>query len=493
MQDYNMKNKAFTNSQEGFMLISVIVLMALTLLVAAGMVNSKVTEAKIRATSNSQLDNYSKVEETMSKTVTWLQDNQRNIVGAFLSSNFTNNFDLTVPSIGANESANFSVPTLVKIKGTSNSVMLSNNSLFGTSAFPNTTNITTGVAFNAVSAFATADLGQANTRIVLVWARNSAGNYQPVFRVDTVTEDSPDRGIHSFTYVYSSLVSSTGAAFYTTTGPITLNTGNNSCASNNWTYSAGSWSSGAPRANCVIASDSNVSTNANINGNVLSKAVVNVNSPSGGVSGSICQNSTSCHGLSLANFDSWATTCGASNQGNLTISANTTLTVAGNLASQKCWRDVTINSNRTLTLNTTTFPYHFRTLTLQNNSNSKIAFANVTSGQYITLNVESINGNSINGSQWSNANNSPSQIRLNITGSGSLTLNGTAIVRADLKAPLVAITLSGNFNFYGGIRAQSISATGNARLYADEALSGATSVTGLNFAQTKASQRYRLY
>lgn len=481
------------NSQDGFMLISVIVLMALTLLVAAGLVSTKTTEARIRSTTNESVQNYSIVEDTMSKTVAWLQDNSTNIVGAFTSANFNTNFDITAPSVGDNESANFSVPTLVKMKGTNNSVMLSNNNLFGTSAFPNTTNINNGNAFDPVSEFQSADLGEANTRVVLVWARNSSGNFQPVFRIDTITDNSPDRGVHSFTYVYSTLVSSTGAAFFTTTGGITLSTGNNSCSSHSWTYSASTWSSGAPRANCIMASDSAISTSANISGNALSKSTVSIVSPGGGVSGSVCQNNNGCHSLSLSNLDSWDTTCGASNQGDLTISSNTSLTVAGNTPAQKCWRDVTVNANRTLTLNTTTFPYHFRTLTLQNNSNSRIAFTNISSGQYVTLNVEGFGGNSFNGNQWFNVNNAPHQVRLYITGNSNLLLNGTAVIRAHITAPQVALTLNGNFNFYGGISAKSISAIGNARLYADEELTGAPSITGLNFAQTKASQRYRLF
>lgn len=489
-----MKKTTLRHSQDGFMLIGVIVLMALTLLVAAGLVSSKATEARIRSTTNKQTANYSTVENTMSKTVAWLQENQQNIVSAFLAANFSTNFDITAPSNGDNESENFSVPTLIKMKGTNNSVMLSNNELFGTTAFPSTTNISTGAAFDAAADFASADLGEANTRIVLVWARNSAGNYQPVFRVDTITDSSPDRGIHSFTYIYSTLVSSSGAAFYTTTGPITLSSGNNSCFSNSWTYSSGTWSSGAPRANCVMASDSSISTNANINGNALSKAAVSVNSPGGGVSGTICQNDSGCHSLSQANLDSWDTTCGASNQGDLTISANTTLSVASNAANHKCWRDVTVNANRTLTLDTTAFPYHFRTLTLQNNSNSKIAFANITSGEYLTLNVQDIQGGSINSSIWVNSNNAPNQVILNITGSSSLTINGNSpLFRANIIAPQAALALAGNLNFYGGIRAASISVSGNARLYADEALTGASSISGLNFAQTKASQRYRLF
>ena len=485
-------NQTVTKSQEGFMLISVIVLMALSLLMATGMVNTKATEAKIRVAGNEQTRNYQDVEDTMSKTVAWLQTNSNNIVGAFLSSNFTSNFDITAPSAGTNESSYFSVPTLVKMHGTTNSVMLSNNALFGTSAFPTTTNIVTGAAFNATTAFAAANLGNANTRIVLVWAKSTAGHYQPIFRVDTITGNSPDRGVHSFTFIYSTLATSAGgAAFYSATSPFVTNTGNNQCYSHAWTYSSGAWSSGAQRSNCVLASNTNISVGANVGGSVLARGAV---TGSGSVSGTVCKNSVACHSLSLPTFDSWTTACGSAPIRDLSIGSNTTLSSPGNLPSQNCWRDVNIASNRTLTLNSTTFPYRFRNITFQNQSNARLAFANAASGSYYTVYVENFGGQHINGNKMFNTNNAPNQLRLNITGAGAYTMNGTAVIRADIKAPLATFNLLGNFNFYGGIQAVGITMTGNARIYADEALSsGSPTITGISFAQTKASQRYRLF
>ena len=99
-----------------------------------------------------------------------MQSNSKNIVTAFDSTNFDLNFSIGSPSVGDNEGVHFQVPTLVKMKGTNDSAMLSNNSFFGTSAFPTTTNIDTNASFDAVSEFQNADLGEANARIVLVWA-----------------------------------------------------------------------------------------------------------------------------------------------------------------------------------------------------------------------------------------------------------------------------------------------------------------------------------
>ena len=48
---------------------------------------------------------------------------------------------------------------------------------------------------------------------------------------------------------------------------------------------------------------------------------------------------------------------------------------------------------------------------------------------------------------------------------------------------------------YGGIHANGISMTGNARIWTDEDASsvGAPVISGISFAQTKASQRFRIF
>jgi hypothetical protein len=241
-----------------------------------------------------------------------------------------------------------------------------------------------------------------------------------------------------------------------------------------------------------MASDASISTKAQINGDALAKADLNLIG-SGEVSGTACHNDVTCHSLSLSSVDDWNTVCSASNQGDLTIASDTTLSVLSNSAGDKCWRDVTIAANTTLTLDTTEHPYHFRTLSFQNNSNSRLKFADLDSADTISLYVENIDGNSFNGNQWYNRNNAPHQIELYITGATTTTLNGTAVMYASIVAPASMINLNGNFNFYGGIKAVAISASGNARLNADETLSASGAVSDIQYSLRKASQRYRLF
>ena len=175
------------SKEGGYVLIGVLIMTALTLLVTSGMLDFSASNAKTRAIVTTQAENYYEVEETLNRVVAWLQTNSKYLITAFNSANFSSNFDLGSPSTGANEGQHFSVPTMVKMAGTNDSVLLSNNSFFGVSAFPPTEHIDTSVSFDAVNEFSSANLGPANARVILIWARESDGNYEPIFRIDVVT------------------------------------------------------------------------------------------------------------------------------------------------------------------------------------------------------------------------------------------------------------------------------------------------------------------
>ena len=199
------------NSQDGgYAMLGVLFLLILGGIISAGLITSSGTAIKTSALVKVRSDRFYEVEETINKVVNWLQTNSKNIVTAFDSNHFSTNFTIGDPSEGSNEGHQFNVPSMVKMRGTTNSVMLSNNSFFGTSAFPATTNVDSGAAFNAIHSFQTADFGKANARIVLMWARSTSGNYEPIFRIDAVTGNNPDRGVHTYTYVHSTLTTRGG-------------------------------------------------------------------------------------------------------------------------------------------------------------------------------------------------------------------------------------------------------------------------------------------
>lgn len=490
--------KRSIKNQKGQLMIGVLFLVALSLITASGIITASQINTRTRSTVNKQSDYYYDSETVLNNVVAWLQDNSESMVYPFKSGNFSANFDLGSPEVGDNEGEFFSTPTLVKMKGTDHSVLLSTDDSFGEPHFPATQHITTGVPFDAVQSFKNADFGgESNARIVLIWARATDGNYEPVFRIDVITGNNPDRGVHSFSYVYSSLVTSTtGAGFY---GRDSLSTGspNNICSSYQYSFNGTSWSRGAARSNCFVASDNTISLKSIINGSAgtLLADGITYRPPSGSVTGDACTGA-GCHPFTLPAFSDWNTRCGANSQGDLVINSNTSLTVSSADLATSCWRDVTVNNNKTLTLNPTNdstipgtedYAFHFRTLNL----NGRLALPTLAPNQKVTIYVERIDNNHFNGNQVLNTNNAPYQLVINYTGTNQLTLNGTAVMHNYIKAPYATVVVSGNFNYFGSIHAANMEVGGNAVFAYDETESGIPVLSDMRFGLRKASQRYR--
>ncbi|MCB0324729.1 MAG: hypothetical protein KDD69_14200 [Bdellovibrionales bacterium] len=484
-----MNLNSYDRTDRGYALLGVLVLLMLGLLVTGGMLDSAATNTKTRALVKTRAEYYYEVEETLNKTVAWMQENSKNLVSAFTADNFDTNFDLGVPTLGDNEGEHFGVYSMVKMAGTNNSVMLSNNEFFGTAAFPATENVDTGTAFDAVTAFQNADLGIANARVVLIWARETDGNFEPVFRVDVVTANNPDRGVHSFSYIYSTLSAAAGSVGFYGRDQLTFQTPNNDCYSYRYTYNSGSgtWSRGAPRSNCPVASDQTIDISSDIYGTAKTKLDdgISLNPPGGDVSGTMCDG-PACHSYSLPSVNTWAGYC-PTHSGDASLNSNTTWGSGG------CWRDVTIGNNRRLTLTDYNNPYYFRTLTYGGN-NAELAFGNIPPGEKIRIYLQAISANGashINGKKYINTNNAPHQVEFYYLGTDTLQLNGTVEMSSVIYAPNAPVIVNGNFNFYGGIHALDLTISGNARVNYDETDATLSSLNDIKFALKKASQRYR--
>lgn len=471
---------------EGYVLLGVLFLLSLALVITEGMLDSSATNSKTRAVVNTQSRYYYEVEQTLNNVVGWLQANSKYLVDGFTADNFETNFDLGSPSFGTNEGEHFGVPTLVKMKGSSASIMLSNNDFFGQDAFPTVQHIETNVSFDPVSEFQNANLGPANARVVLIWARETDGSYEPIFRIDVVTGNNPDRGVHSFSFVQSTLVvtDSSEPGFYGRDW-VDLVTGNNDCFSYAYSGTAGNWNRGAPRANCPVGSDGMITTKADING--TAKTLINPGvtlEKGGGVSGTICEGA-GCHTYTLPDHGTWESHCAGGSNGNANIAANTIWNTGG------CWDTVSIGSNRTLTLVDTENPYFIKTLNYTGN-NSSLNFIDIPVDEDIELYIETVDNNHINGNRLFAMNNAPHQVRLYYIGTNPLILNGTAQMNAVVESSYAPVTVSGNFNFYGAIRAPHLLVQGNARINYDEALGAVVPVLNdMNFSLKKSSQRYR--
>jgi len=478
--------RSIRSENNGYALVGVLILLALTAIITVGMLDSSSTNSKTRALVNTQSDYYYRVEETISRVVAWLQTNSKSVVTAFTAANFNNNFDLGSPTLGDNEGEHFGVPTMVKMKGTNNSVMLSNNDFFGESAFPNTEHLDTGAAFDAVNSFKNANLGSANARIILTWARATDGNYEPIFRIDVITGNNPDRGVHSYSYVFSHLKTGPGSdpGFYGRDF-VTFQTGNNDCYSYLYAHNGAAWNKGAPRTNCPVASDGPMNISSDIYGtaDTLLNNGVSLNPPGGNVSGDICEG-PGCHSYTLPNFPLWNVSC-PGNTTDVSVGSDTTFAAGG------CWRDVDIDNKTTLSLTDTTNPYYFRTLEFGPNK-AKFDFGNIPVGETVTIYVEKLGNDHINGSEYYNPSNAPHQVIVNYTGTDQIELNGNAELNATIVAPYAPVRVNGNFNFYGSIKATALDIKGTARVNYDETGQAVVPVLDdITFSLRKASQRYR--
>lgn len=483
-------SKDLATADRGYVLIGVLFLLTLSLVVAAGMLSSSQLNSKTRAIVNKQADYFYDAETVLHNVVGWMQLNSKSLVTGFTSGNFTTNFDLGNPVVGDNEGTNFSTPTMMKIAGTNTSVMLSNNSFFGTSAFPTTTHIDTSAPFDAVSSFSGTDFGNgANARIVGIWARDASGDYEPIFRVDVITGNNPDRGVHSFSYIYSTLeVTTPSTPGFFGANSMSTGTGNNSCSSYSYTYSGGAWSRGAAKSNCPIASNGPITLKSQINGTARTNTANGITLNGGAVSGETCTG-PGCNTFTMPTLSDFPTYCPA-HQGDVTVAANTSW-VSSPAGATKCWQNVTVNSNRTLTLTDTTNPYYFSSLNFV--GTGTLRFPTLAPGNKIKIYVGQFNSNNrINGNSLVNTNNPPSSLEIYYYGLNDYLFNGTADMNGVFYSPNANVTLNGNFNMYGAIHAKTLSALGNARFNYDEGLGvGTPVVTDMRFSIRKASQRYR--
>ena len=481
-------------TEGGYILIAVIVITAFCLVLTAAMLEYSRYSASLRTVTSANTKNYYEVEKTINMVTAWLQSNSKNIVNAFSSANFNTNFDLTSPTVGDNEGSSFQVPTLVKMKGTSHAVQLTNNAFFGTSYFPPTTNIDTAASYNAVTSFTGTNFGNVAIRILLVWARSTDGHYEPIFRIDAITGSDPQRGVHGVNFVRSDLVvSSVGLGYYSDDGDFQTSGPNNTCNSYQWTWNSGTstWSRGASRTNCILIGKDDMTFKGKVWGSVYTKKSGGLDAPSiANISGTKCQG-TGCHSYTLPAQSNWATWCSGGNQGNVSAAAPTNL-VAGATRATQCWDTITVGSNKTLNFSTANQPYFIKTLTLQNNSNSKVTFTTVGPGNKYTLYFNSFAGGSINGNQFFATNLAPNQIEVNIMQDGTLTMNGTATVHGVFNHTANStVNLLGNFSMFGAIRANAISVGGNAIFNYDEGIGTGGALSDIQFSLYKASQRYR--
>jgi hypothetical protein len=499
---------AVQNSEHGYALIAFLVLMSVGMFILAGSLGLARSNARTTYASKVRTDTFYQSEETMNRAMSWLRMRSADMLYPFTRANFYTSFTRSSsPSVGANDGSYLSVPTRIKRAGTSDSIILTAASELGSSFFPATQNISTGSSFQTVSEFQSADLASAMVRVTLIDALpvdptldfgappNPAPqtDFYPVYRIDAMT--AVNEGSRVLGYVVGSLSYIDTIGFY---GKDYLE-GLQNCDS--YISANGAYSSATKRAHCPIGSETviRVHQNTKIYGTARTNGSITTSSPWGGqvcadfVSncpnpGQTCEG-PSCAVPGLPTFQAWSSYC-PTDQGDRTVSSNQTWTVGGNGANQKCWNTVGVNTNRTLTLTTTAYPYFIRSLSFANNSNSRLNLSPDSAGGTISLYVETIAGDAVNGNQMFNVNNRPSQFKLYYLGTADLTLNGTADMNVAIVAPYANVVVSGNFSFSGGIIAKGLRFTGSGNVHYDESLGG-QSLTDVTYRLRNELQYYQ--
>lgn len=490
----------------GYVLVGVMILLAISAIMVATALDFAATSSKTILSEKVRTREYYQAEDSLAKATSWIRDNSKNLTSVFNRSNFYTTFDRTNPTYGSNDSGTVRVLTKIKMQGTSNSAILANSATLATALFPNTVNTSTGASFNPVAQFSAGSFGSDIVRVTLVDAvavdptkdygdpdlgnAAPATDFYPVFRVDAMK--ATDRGAHVYGYAVGNLIYDYGVGFYGR-DVFEMRQGCDSYLSNN-----GNYSSASRRANCTTGSNGTLQIHQNetLYGSAQTNGSINESSPFGGA---VCSDFSSgcpnaglkCAGAScgvpgLPAYNSWASYC-PTNRGNPDTN-NQTLTVSGNAASQKCWATVDIGSSKTLTLTSTNYPYFFDTLKIHNNG--ALAINPSPSTGTVTIYVRNWDGNKFNGNQVLNANNKPYQLRIHYLGTNALTLNGNAQMRAFLVSPYAAVSVQGNFDYYGGIKATSLTFTGNGDIHYDES-GDITTLGDTQYSLRNIIQRYR--
>jgi hypothetical protein len=505
-----LSTSKYRNRDSGYVLVGVLILVMVAAVIVGASISATQTDSRTAYASKVQTREYYRAEDTMAKAVNWMRENSKGLVSVFGRNSFYASFDRTVPSVGTNQNALYSIPTKVKMQGVDTSVVLTNRSTMATAAFPSTIHSETGLAYSPDSEFQTGSFGFNGVQVTLVDARpidptkdfgdpdlgNAAPqtDFYPIYRVDAMKDTHS--GAHVFGYLIGSLVYDYGIGFYGKNF-VDFRQPCDSYLSNN-----GAYSSSSKRANCPVGSDGAVQIHSSeaIYGTVRTKGAIVTTSPYGGDvcadfasgcpnKGATCEGS-SCTVQGLPTYSTWASYC-PTNQGNLTVNANVTVSVAGNNANQKCWNQVTVNSNKTMTLNTTSYGYYIDTFNIANNG---VVRFNPGTGT-INLYVKKFTGDKFNGNQVINMNssgtmNKPYQLRIHYLGTSALTLNGTADMNAFLVAPYASVTVQGSFVYSGGIKALDLTMTGSGDVHYDES-GDINTLSDVQFTPRNISEYYR--
>lgn len=477
--------------EQGFTLIAVLVIFALAMLVTGIMLRSSRNSAHAQKIVTLNDDRFYNTEDFLGEITAWFQNNSLYLAGLFTQANYATYFVDSAPLAGDNEASSLAIPTLVKIAGSSpaDSALISNHANFGTSNFPLGLHISTAGTKDLVadfqSNFPDADNGGINIRLVLLSARHANGDYAPVFRVDAITGNTPEKGSHLFSYVSGSFVENpSGTGFYGNSSVIV--SGNPVCKSRLFSWSGANWNMEPEGSDCLLESQGIINLSGagiriygaaktNTDAGVDNEHKISNNNSRG------CE-AVACHTDTLSPYTvDWGSLSSCSSPA---VNTNTTWSTG------QCYGTVTINGV-VLTLSDTVNPYYMDQI-IFNGAGAALAInPGSGAGNDVRVYVNKISDDYLSGKRILN-NFAPNQFKFIYTGTDPISLTGDTDMKFHLYARNTSVTVSGNLEYYGAINAAGLSISGNSMLYSDGIAVGqtvkTTALTDLDFRITKVYQ-----
>lgn len=501
-------------NEAGYLIYVVLLLLSVAGLLVASSLEQTRTSLKIVSTSKQLNKKFIEAENGISQVLAWMRINSQNISDPFSSDNFYDEFERTTPEVGDNDTSNFTVPTKLKLRSSSDSAILSNDASIATAAFPDSRNLVTAASYNVVTNFNDISTDAA-VRVTLLdaIAKNTSKDYgdpylgnnppdsafNPVYRIDSYSKTSGE-GVHLYAIVTGDVVSSFDYAIYGEQRVLI------SVDCDSYDSSLGAYGGGNRSANCAVSVPTATAERFQLSsGNVVYGSLtarnanaVDTDSPYGGSicsdfvsgcpnQGDICAGPDCSYSKGLT-YDSWPTYC-SSDQGNLTIAASQTLSVASASPADSCWDTVTINPGVILTLDTVDYPYYFNNLVFADETSSQLVATPITAGKPVVLYVNDMatDQQADTMSLVSASTGLPADFRLIYFGDNQSyvrkSTSGTFSMYLTLISPNQPIYVLGNIDFYGSIFAQEVHLqqnTGHGFHY-DEALAGTGEVADMRF------------
>ena len=160
---------------KGFILVSVLFLTLLAMLAVVGVLSQVRNNLAFEGSSKRLMVRDYQNEVTLNKGIRWINNNSATFAALLNASDFYDIFERTTASSGGNDTLTTAIPTMIKLRDSTDSFILSNSNTVGVQSVPSGNPAATQLAASFGSTFGASEI----IRITMI---------------DAVTEQSSDDG-----------------------------------------------------------------------------------------------------------------------------------------------------------------------------------------------------------------------------------------------------------------------------------------------------------